>query len=114
MSSKIGTILSLIFVAMMVALGTDIMSIQYLYSNLDAKSSAITYEISKHQMLDRPFINYLEEKYNVDFICESNCSTASPGSSVKYRIETTYTPIIISKNKMKIAVRRYAILSFYD
>ena len=114
MSSKIGTIISLIFVAMMVALSMDIMCIQYLYSNLDAKSSSISYEIAKHGMLDSSFINYLNQKYKVTFICESNCEVNSPGTNIAYRLETSYKPIIISKQDMKLVVHRYAVLSFYD
>ena len=114
MSSKIGTILSLIFVAMMVALSMDIMCIQYLYSNLDAKSSSISYEIAKHGMIDDTFIDYLNNKYKVTFTCEDNCGVNSPGTNIAYRIETTYKPIIISKQEMKLAVYRYAVLSFYD
>ena len=38
MSSKIGTILSLIFVSMFFLLGVDLMCLQLTLSNLDAKS----------------------------------------------------------------------------
>ena len=47
MSSKIGTILSLIFVSIFFIFGIDLLTIQVAYANLDSKAISISYLISK-------------------------------------------------------------------
>ena len=115
MSSKIGTILSLIFVAMFVVLGCDIMSIQFLYSDIDAKSTTISYLISKNGRLDEFLIYQIEHTYNVEFTCVSaNCNSAKVGDIIEYQLSIQYQPIIVSKNKMTISVQRQAVLGYYS
>ena len=66
MSSKLGTILSSIFIVIAFLLGCDLMSIQFIYSDLDSKSINISYLISKNAtFFDDEFTNYIESKlYN--------------------------------------------------
>lgn len=112
MSSKIGLILSMIFVAMFFLLGVDLICIQYTYSELDAKSITISYLISHNGGLNSDFISALEATYNIDFQCLENC-TPSFGDVVKFSISTEYSPFILSPEPMTLKVSRTTTIGFY-
>ena len=115
MSSKIGTILSLVFVALFVVLGCDIMSIQFLYSDIDAKSTTISYLISKNGYIDEFLVYSIERNYHVDFTCVSaNCNSLKRGDIVEFQLSIQYQPIIVSKSKMTISVQRQAVIGYYS
>ena len=112
MSSKFGTLLSLIFVAFFVALASDIITIQYLYSDLDAKSTSISYIISKYGKMTKNLEATLEERYQVEFTCLNYCNT-SPGNVIDFVVSKNYKPVFISKNEITISVKRQAIIGYY-
>lgn len=103
----------MIFVVLFFALGVDTITIQYAYSDLDAKSVTISYLIAEHGNLEDSFIKNIEESYNVKFQCISNCSPLF-GDSVEYIISTDIKPIIVSKETMEISLKRTAIIGFYN
>ena len=112
MSSKIGTILSLLFVALYVVLSADLITIQHIFSDLDAKSTSVAYLISKHGTVDDELINAVEDRYNVEFRCLSYCNS-SPGDVVDFVISREYQPLFISREEITISVKRQAIISYY-
>ena len=111
MGSKLGTIISLLFVAMFTLLGADTMSIQYIYSNLDSKATNVAYYIAKNGVTNAT-VNFIENEYNVTFTCLKNCG-AAVGSSVDFKISTKYKPIILSKDELTLSVTRQAIIGYY-
>lgn len=112
MSSKFGTLLSLLFVAFFVALGADLLTIQYLYSDLDAKSTSISYVISRYGRVTNRLVATIEDRYQVTFTCLTYCNSV-PGDIVDYVISTTYQPVFISKQEITIAVKRQAVIGYY-
>ena len=112
MSSKFGTLLSLIFVAFFVALGADLITIQYLYSDLDAKSTSISYIISRYGRVTSNLEATIEDRYQVEFTCLTYCNS-SPGDIVDYVISRKYQPVFISKEEITIAVKRQAVIGYY-
>ena len=112
MSSKIGLILSTLFFALFFFLSVDVLSIQYFYSDLDAKSISIGYEISKRMEIDRDFIVSLEEKYHITI---SDISPEEPefGDMVTYTLSRTYQPIVVSREAMEIKVKRSIVIGYY-
>ena len=112
MSSKFGTLLSLIFVAFFVALGADLITIQYLYSDLDAKSTSISYIISKYGRVTENLEATIEDRYQVEFTCLDYCSN-NPGDVVSFVISRKYKPVFISKNEITISVKRQAYISYF-
>ena len=112
MSSKLGLILSMLFVAMFFLFGVDLICIQFVFSDLDAKSISISYLISQHGGLDTEFIEEIETTYKVDFKCLNNCNP-SFGDIVDYQISKDYSPLIISNEAMHITVYRSAAIGFY-
>ena len=113
MSSKVGLILSFIFVSLFFSLGIDMMSLQIIYSDLDSKGIAISYRISNHGTLDDPFIQSIESQFKVKFTCLSNCSPMF-GDVVTYAISKEYKPIIIKKETMTVSIERNAVIGYYN
>ena len=112
MSYKIGLILSMIFVALYFAFGADLLSLQSAYSVLDSKANNISYVISRNGVIDNDFINYIETTFNVTFDCQTN-PYPTFGEKIIYTISTDYQPMVISKQKMTIAIKRMTIVGFY-
>ena len=113
MSSKVGLILSMIFVAMFFAFGLDIISIQFIFNDLDAKSTAISYRISEYGTVDNTLKQSIESSFNVTFQCTENCNPIF-GDVVTYTISKTYKPIIMDSGTMTISIQRYANIGYYN
>lgn len=114
MGSKIGTILSMIFLALFFTLGMDLMSIQYIYSDLDAKAVSISYIISKAANITERLTKEIEDKYQVDLIILNGEKTYKAGEIVSFQLQTYYHPLIMSKNDMTIKVTRDSIIGYYS
>ena len=112
MASKIGTILSMIFVLMLFLFASDFMCLQYIYSDLDSKALTISYQIAQNQVIDSSFIKNIENNYNVIFTY-SGPSNPSYGEIVDFKISKSFKPIILSSNKMMINVNRTAVVGYY-
>lgn len=112
MSYKIGLILSMVFIALFFLFGADLISIQSIFSALDAKANNISYIISRSGVIDEDFVSYIESAFNVDFDCPYNYAPTF-GQEITYTISTEYQPMIIDKNKMTIAISRMTIVGFY-
>ncbi len=113
MSYKISFILSMVFVAMFFLFSGDMISLQFLYSDLDAKSVTISYLISDHGMLDGDFISYIESKYNVDFVSADNYYPLF-GDEVTYVLAKDYKPLIMSKENMRVSIQRTTVIGYYN
>lgn len=112
MSYKIGLLLSMVFVALFFLFGADLITLEGVYSGLDAKACNISYMISRRGIIDDEFISYVEESFNVSFVCEKNL-TPSFGEQITYQISTSYRPMVISKEEMTITIERMTIVGFY-
>lgn len=112
MSYKISFILSMVFVTMFFLFSGDMISLQFIYSDLDAKSVTISYLISEHGSLDQSFIESIENKYNVDFVSADNY-TPLFGDEVTYVIAKTYKPLMMSKETMTVSVQRTTVIGYY-
>ena len=102
----------MVFVIMFFLLAGDMISLQYIYADLDAKSVNISYAISKHGSLDEPFISQIERKYNVDFVTADNYAPLY-GDEVTYVISKTYHPLIMSNKDMQISLKRMTVIGYY-
>ena len=113
MSSKLGLVLSMIFVTLFFAFGLDLITIQFIYNDLDAKSVAISYKISEYGTINNSIKQNIESTFNVNFTCVSNCSPMF-GDVVTYVISKEYKSIIIDKNTMTISVERNAVIGYMN
>lgn len=112
MSSKIGTILSSLFIIIAFLLGCDLITIQYLYSDLDAKSVNISYLISREAHFDEAFKESIKEMFDVDFYCETTGIPAF-GEKIKYVLSTKFDPLLIASESMAVSIERMAVVGYY-
>lgn len=112
MSYKVGLILSMVFVALFFLFGADLITLESVYSTLDAKANNISYLISRNGVIDNGFIKQIETTFLVHFECPKN-DYPSFGDKVVYTISTTFRPLVISKTEMTIAIQRMTIIGFY-
>ena len=112
MSYKVSFILSMVFVVMYFMFAGDMISLQFIYSDLDAKSVTISYLISENGTIDDNFIHYVEEKYEIDFVSVDNENPLF-GDEVTYVIAKTYKPLMMSKEVMTVSIKRTTVIGYY-
>ena len=112
MSSKLGLMLSMVFVVMFFLLAGDMVCISNVYASLDSKSITISYLIAKSARADEEFLSTIEDKYNVTFLTVSP-SNPSVGDVVDFVIYQNYQPLILSKEEIVVKARRQAVLGYY-
>ena len=112
MSYKLSFILSMIFVVSFFLFAGDLICLQYIYSDLDAKSISISYLISAHGGLDEHFVRDIEDRYRIEFVTADNYLPLF-GDEVTYVIATSYKPLIISQKKMTVSVERTTVIGYY-
>ena len=112
MSYKISFILSMIFVVMYFMFAGDMISLQFIYSDLDAKSVTISYLISENGTIDKKFIRYVENKYDVTFVSIDNIHPLF-GDEVTYVIAKDYKPLMMSKDVMTVSIQRTTVIGYY-
>ena len=112
MSSKLGLLISLVFFTMFFLLAIDIMCIQYHYSDLDAQSVVIGYELSRLDSFKDENISKIEEKHHVNIVNISN-RTPEFGDVVDYVILRTYKPVIVSNDVMELKIQRSVVIGYY-
>lgn len=103
----------MVFVCMFFLFSGDMISLQFIYSDLDAKSVTISYLISDHGFLDDSFISYIENKYNVDFVSADNYSPLF-GEEVTYIIAKEYKPLVMSKEIMTVSIKRTTVIGYFN
>ena len=112
MSSKVGVLLSMIFVVLFFLLGIDLITLQFQYSDLDSKGITIGYHISKATDINSEYLSYLEDKYNVTIGIDMSQSM-SYGDVVEFIVSKEFDPIIISSSVMNLKVKRSTVLGYY-
>ena len=112
MSYKVGLVLSMIFVSLFFLFGADLLTLESVYSSLDAKANNISYLISRTGVIDQDFIMYIQDTFRVVMICAEDQAPAF-GDKIVYQISTTFHPLIISKDEMTISIQRMTIIGFY-
>ena len=111
MGYKMGFLLSLIFVVQLFIIGGDMISIQFIYTNLDAVSVTAGQAISKYGAITDNVVRLVENQTNAQ-IEAITLETPSFGSLYEYRIYTSYTPYIISTEPMEISVTRSVVIGY--
>ena len=102
----------MVFVVMYFLFAGDMISLQFIYSDLDAKSVTISYLISENGVIDDRFVEYVEEKYDVDFVYADNYVPLF-GDEVTFVIAKTYKPLMMSKDMMTVSIQRTTVIGYY-
>lgn len=113
MGYKMGFILSLIFVVQLFVMVGDLMSIQFIYTNLDAISVTAGHIISQKGMITDEVIRLCENEGNAQIV-QVGENTPMYGSIFEYKIYTSYEPYIIKNEPMEIYVIRSVVIGYYS
>lgn len=112
MASKIGFILSLLFLAQLFVMIGDLMSIQFIYTNIDAVSVTAGCIISSKGQITDEVIELVKQEAGAT-IEQVGSSTPILGEVFEYRIFKTYDALIIDNDPMEIAVVRSVVIGYY-
>lgn len=113
MASKLGFILSLIFVAQVLVLFGDLIAVQNIYTALDAVSVTAGYIISgKRGITDE--VRQLVENETGGEITAITTGPVYFGSVYEYQVSKSFNPYIIKQEPMIITIKRSVIIGFYN
>ncbi len=111
MAYKLGFLLSLIFIVQLFVLAGDILSIQIIYTNLDAVSVTVGQSISKNGAISDDVIRLVENEAQAQ-IEPVGDTTPMFGSLFEYRIYRDYEPYIIPKDHLEISIVRSVMIGY--
>ncbi len=113
MGSNIGFMLSLVFVVQVLLLSGDLVSIQAIYGHLDALSLSVNQMISRQGGIT-PRIEQYVETQEVEIYCIPEMCSTQFGETYEYKLVKTFTPLIMSKDEMKITIKRSVIIGYFN
>ena len=111
MAYKLGFVLSLVFIVQLFVLAGDIMSIQIIYTNLDAVSVTAGQSISKYGRISDDVIRLVENEAKA-YIVAIGDESPMYGSLFEYKIYREYKPMIISSSDMEISITRSVMIGY--
>lgn len=112
MASKLGFMLSTIFFVFIFLISGDMLCISQIKSGLDALAVTVSYRIAKEGTMTVGTLRMIDG-YGAD-ISSSNYGAPAIGEAYTFTLKKEYTPLILSKNTMVIAVTHTTIVGFYD
>ena len=114
MGSKIGLILSLVFMHLIMLFGIDLICIQYVYTSLDSFSTSITFNISRNGYISEDLKNYVYEEYKANlYSLDEEGTQYQYGDTLNYCLEKEYEPLILPETYL-IKIKRFAIIKIYN
>lgn len=115
MAKKILAMISCLFVGISILISSDILSTQFIYTELDNISTNIGYYISKNGGITDSLRIYVKKEYNANVYCGlEDCSVIKYGDTYIYILEKNYDPIIINKKSKSIKIERSVIIGQYS
>lgn len=116
MSNKLGAMLGIFMMFICFMFGVDLVAMQYNYTNMDALSTSVSYEISKNgyisKEIKKKYLNdYGLKVYPID--TNNNEQSYEEGKEYGYILEKDYSPIIISNSIIKLKIKRFTIINIY-
>ncbi len=108
-----GFILSLIFIIQIFLLGSDILCVQVIYSELDAVSLTAEYMIAKDAGIRQETMDYVDDAIGGTIVCTRNCSPRF-GDALVFEIAVEYDPFIMDDEPMRLVVERSALVGYYN
>ena len=112
MAYKLGMIISMLFLATLFVFTGDLISIQIIYTNLDAVSVVAGNLISIRGGIDQEIVNLVYEQSG-GHIEALGDETPMLGAVYEYKISRDFTPWVMSNNPMEISVSRSVVIGYY-
>lgn len=113
MGSKLGLILSFLFVINVFLLGSDLINLQIIHANLDAVAMTAGHLIVEQGGITAEISAFVEERANASIFCTNNC-TPRFGDTYIYNVTTTFETIMMSQDPMVITITRSVIIGYYN
>lgn len=115
MVKKTLVMISCFFVAISILVSSDILSTQFIYTELDNISTSVGYYISKNGGITDTLSLYVKKEYDAKVYCGmDDCSSVKYGDTYVYILEKSYTPIVISRNNNAIKIERSVVIGLYS
>lgn len=113
MASKLGTMLSLLFIFIAFLFGVDFVMIQLNYTNLDALSLSVSYKISKTGEINESLKQYVLDSANARIEPVSIDHSYQEGDVLGYYLIKDYKLIAFESDPIEIKVKRYTVINIY-
>ena len=112
MAYNVGLLLSAVYMMATLLLGGDVYCLIAVRNNLDAIALTVSYRISMEGRVSDSILQFVEN----EGACFEDLTHYVPpvGGTYVFEIYKEYTPIVISKQAMRVAVRRSTIVGFYE
>lgn len=111
MSYKVGFLLSLVFIMSLFVLASDIVSIQIIYTNLDAVSLTVGNMISQKASITQEMKDLVYTQTGGNLV-EVGENLKLLGTPFKYKITRSFDPVILKSEEMEITVVRSVIVGY--
>ena len=113
MGSKIGAILSTLFIFIAFLFASDFVMIQVNYTNLDAFSITINEKISKSGEINDELKEFVKNKIGGTITPVDVSASYEVGSFFGYYLAKEYKPIIIKNEPIEVKIKRYTVITLY-
>ena len=113
MGSKVGVLLSFLFVLQVLLFGGDISNVQIVHSELDALATHVAQKIGYDGYLSVNTITYVESYPDTTIRCLSGCAPRF-GDTLVFEIMRDYQPFVLQKDILTIRVERAAVIGYYN
>ncbi len=115
MGSKLGLLLSFIFVIPILILSCDILLLQIVYNDLEAAALEASFLIAKYGGISSEVEDYVYEMSGANITCSENlCSNIQVGELFVFTVEKKYDPLIISDGLIKVHITRSVVIGYYN
>jgi len=115
MVKKTLAMISCLFVGVSILISNDILSTQFIYTELDNISTNIGYYISKNGGITDSLRIYVKKEYDANVYCGlDDCSSVKVGDTYVYILEKKYEPAIIKNNSKVIKIERSVVIGLYS
>jgi len=111
MASKLGTILSLLFVSLTLAILGDLGAIQIIHSDLDALALTVGYQISSNGLITESLKGFVNKDGKTTLVSLTQGPVAL-GGTIEFALSRVYHPLIVRKEDMAITVKRSAVIGY--
>ncbi|OPZ36027.1 MAG: hypothetical protein BWY98_00559 [Tenericutes bacterium ADurb.BinA155] len=112
MSYKLGLLLSFFFMVQVLLFAGDLACIDAIHSELDAIAVTASYQISMNGELTEATKKLVHDEAGAEIYLLSEGS-AKLGDSISFGVYRDYQPFIVSKEAVRISVRRTAIVGYF-
>lgn len=113
MAYKISFILSFLFVIQIFFLGGDLITTQYIYTEIDAISMTVGNLISEQGGINEEIADFVQIQCGGKLSCLSNC-VPKLGEAYVYNISRSFDPLILSNEIMTISITRSVVIGYFN